>query len=157
MNLSIVIPLLNEQESLPELHQWIVKVMTTHNYSYEVIFIDDGSTDQTEEAVLPFLSHQVRYFKIENSERGAARNQGTQLARGMYMNWFDSDDEMLPNHVATIESLASQYQFGHISLKILLLESIHVLPIGVPFLTHVKIKLSDCSLLVRLSFRFFHH
>jgi len=47
MNLSIVIPLLNEQESLPELHQWIVKVMTTHNYSYEVIFIDDGSTDNT--------------------------------------------------------------------------------------------------------------
>jgi len=47
MNLSIIIPLLNEQESLPELHQWIVKVMTTKNYSYEVIFIDDGSTDES--------------------------------------------------------------------------------------------------------------
>ena len=47
MNLSIIIPLLNEQESLPELHQWIVKVMTTHNYTYEVIFIDDGSTDNS--------------------------------------------------------------------------------------------------------------
>ena len=47
MNLSIIIPLLNEQESLPELQQWIVKVMTTHNYSYEVIFIDDGSTDES--------------------------------------------------------------------------------------------------------------
>ena len=45
MNLSIVIPLLNEQESLPELHQWIVKVMQSHNYSYEILFIDDGSTD----------------------------------------------------------------------------------------------------------------
>ena len=47
MNLSIIIPLLNEQESLPELHQWIVRVMTTNNYSYEVIFIDDGSTDDS--------------------------------------------------------------------------------------------------------------
>ena len=45
MNLSIIIPLLNEQESLPELHQWIVRVMTTENYSYEIIFIDDGSSD----------------------------------------------------------------------------------------------------------------
>ena len=45
MNLSIVIPLLNEQESLPELHNWIVKVMQAHNYSYEILFIDDGSTD----------------------------------------------------------------------------------------------------------------
>ena len=47
MNLSIVIPLLNEQESLPELHNWIVKVMNTHNFSYEILFIDDGSTDDS--------------------------------------------------------------------------------------------------------------
>ena len=45
MNLSIVIPLLNEQESLPELHNWIVKVMQAHNYSYEILFINDGSTN----------------------------------------------------------------------------------------------------------------
>ena len=47
MNLSIVIPLLNEQESLPELHSWIQKVMLTNNYSYEILFIDDGSTDES--------------------------------------------------------------------------------------------------------------
>ena len=47
MNLSIVIPLLNEQESLPELHSWIVKVMIANNYSYEILFIDDGSTDDS--------------------------------------------------------------------------------------------------------------
>ena len=45
MNLTLVIPLLNEQESLPELHNWIVKVMRAHNFSYEILFIDDGSTD----------------------------------------------------------------------------------------------------------------
>ena len=45
MNISVVIPLYNEEESLPELHEWIVKVMTENNYSYEIIFIDDGSKD----------------------------------------------------------------------------------------------------------------
>jgi glycosyltransferase involved in cell wall biosynthesis len=43
--ISIVVPLYNEEESLPELHQWIVRVMQTNNFSYEVVFIDDGSTD----------------------------------------------------------------------------------------------------------------
>ncbi|MFT5057138.1 MAG: glycosyltransferase involved in cell wall biosynthesis, partial [Pseudoalteromonas distincta] len=45
MDISIVIPLLNEAESLPELHAWIKRVMDEHNYSYEIVFIDDGSTD----------------------------------------------------------------------------------------------------------------
>ncbi|MGB5355437.1 MAG: glycosyltransferase, partial [Eudoraea sp.] len=45
MNLSIVIPLLNEEESLTELHDWIVDVMQSNHFLYEIIFIDDGSTD----------------------------------------------------------------------------------------------------------------
>jgi glycosyltransferase involved in cell wall biosynthesis len=45
MQLSIVIPLLNEEESLNELYNWIVSVMQSNSYSYEIIFIDDGSTD----------------------------------------------------------------------------------------------------------------
>jgi len=47
MNLSIVIPLLNEEESLNELYHWIAKVMQSNGYLYEVIFIDDGSTDKS--------------------------------------------------------------------------------------------------------------
>lgn len=47
MNISVVIPLLNEQDSLIELNDWIRKVMRSHNFSYEVIFIDDGSTDDS--------------------------------------------------------------------------------------------------------------
>ena len=45
MNISVVIPLLNEQDSLKELHDWIAKVMQSNRFSYEIIFIDDGSTD----------------------------------------------------------------------------------------------------------------
>ena len=47
MNLSIIIPLLNEEESINELYQWITKVMQSNGYSYELIFIDDGSIDQS--------------------------------------------------------------------------------------------------------------
>ena len=47
MNISIIIPLLNEEESLNELHQWITKVMQSNGYSYELIFIDDGSNDKS--------------------------------------------------------------------------------------------------------------
>ena len=47
MDISVVIPLLNEEESLNELHDWIVKVMQSNDYSYEIIFIDDGSTDKS--------------------------------------------------------------------------------------------------------------
>ena len=47
MNISVVIPLLNEDESLNELHDWIAKVMQSNRYSYEILFIDDGSTDNS--------------------------------------------------------------------------------------------------------------
>lgn len=47
----VVIPLLNEQESLPELCKWIEKVMQSHNFSYEILFVDGGSTDQSWNAI----------------------------------------------------------------------------------------------------------
>ena len=47
MNISVVIPLLNEEESLKELHDWIVSVMQSNRFSYEILFIDDGSTDNS--------------------------------------------------------------------------------------------------------------
>ena len=47
MNISVVIPLLNEEESLKELHDWIVSVMQSNSFSYEILFIDDGSTDNS--------------------------------------------------------------------------------------------------------------
>ena len=52
MDLSVIIPFLNEEESLPELVAWIERVMQANNFSYEVIMIDDGSTDDSWEKVL---------------------------------------------------------------------------------------------------------
>ena len=56
MQISIVIPLLNEAESLNELHDWIVSVMQEHSYSYEILFIDDGSTDNSWEVIEAIVS-----------------------------------------------------------------------------------------------------
>ena len=58
MDISVVIPLYNEDESIPELYAWIERVMRENNFSYEVIFINDGSTDRSWEIIsdmLPFI------------------------------------------------------------------------------------------------------
>lgn len=102
MFLSIVIPTYNRANFI---EQTLNFVLAQDCDDYEVIVVDDGSTDNTTEIVLPFLSEKVRYLKITNSERGAARNRGTEMARGEYVNWFDSDDEMLPNHVSELKRL----------------------------------------------------
>ena len=51
MDISVVIPLFNEEESLPELHSWIARVMQENDFSYEIIFVDDGSTDRSWEII----------------------------------------------------------------------------------------------------------
>lgn len=47
MNISVVVPSFNEAESIPELYEWIVRVMKAHTFTYEIIFVDDGSTDSS--------------------------------------------------------------------------------------------------------------
>lgn len=101
--LSIVIPTYNRAHLI---ESTLKSVLNQNCNDFEVLIIDDGSTDNTESVVQPFLSDNCRYFKIQNSERGAARNRGTELARGKYINWFDSDDIMLNHHVQTIKNLA---------------------------------------------------
>ena len=105
--LSIIIPTYNRANLI---EKTIASVLGQSEKNFEVIVIDDGSTDNTEEVVSKYLSDQFRYIKIENGERGAARNHGTKLANGKYINWFDSDDIMHPNHVETIAQCVGQYQ-----------------------------------------------
>jgi glycosyltransferase involved in cell wall biosynthesis len=106
MFLTIVIPTYNRAHLI---EHTLKSVLNQSCDDFEVIVVDDGSTDNTEEVVSKYLSDTFRYLKIQNSERGAARNRGTELARGNYINWFDSDDEMRPNHVACAKELASKY------------------------------------------------
>ena len=79
MNVSIVIPLLNEDESLPELAAWIDGVMLANHYSYEIIFVDDGSKDHSWEAIqrLQAANSNVKGIKFRrNYGKAAALNVG---------------------------------------------------------------------------------
>lgn len=77
----------------------IESVLSQKFENFEYIIVDDGSTDQTESVVAAYQDFRIKYLKIQNGERGAARNAGAGLAKGNYLNFFDSDDIMYPNHL----------------------------------------------------------
>jgi glycosyltransferase involved in cell wall biosynthesis len=118
MNLSIIIPLLNEQESLPELHQWIVKVMTTHNYSYEVIFIDDGSTDSSW-TIIENLSKENPNVKgirfLRNFGKSQALHAGFAKAKGDVVITMDADLQDSPDEIPDLYNLVINQDFDLVS------------------------------------------
>ncbi|MBF6641092.1 glycosyltransferase [Flavobacterium sp. J49] len=118
MNLSIIIPLLNEQESLPELHQWIVKVMTTHNYSYEVIFIDDGSTDNSWE-LIESLSQENPNVKgirfLRNFGKSQALHAGFAKAKGDVVITMDADLQDSPDEIPDLYNMVMSQNFDLVS------------------------------------------
>lgn len=95
---SIVIPTYNRADFIDKTIQSLLK-QTYLNF--EIIVIDDGSTDNTEEVVKAIKDNRIRYYKKENAERGAARNFGAYKAKGNYINFFDSDDLAYSNHLET--------------------------------------------------------
>ena len=102
MQISVVIPLFNEAESLPELMQWIDRVMQTHNYSYEVIMVDDGSKDnswntiQTLRASYPSLKG-IKFQR--NYGKSAALNEGFKMAQGDIVVTMDADLQDSPDEI----------------------------------------------------------
>ncbi|MFI5203016.1 MAG: glycosyltransferase family 2 protein [Flavobacteriales bacterium] len=99
---SIVIPTFNRAHCLGETIQ---SALAQTYPNVEIIVIDDGSTDNTESLVKSFSHSGVLYYKIENGERGAARNYGARVANGKYVNFLDSDDVLYPNHVSVAAHL----------------------------------------------------
>jgi len=118
MNLSIVIPLLNEQESLPELHNWIVKVMHAHNYSYEILFIDDGSTDASWN-VIQKLSHENQNVKgirfLRNYGKSQALHAGFAKAQGDVVITMDADLQDSPDEIPELFRLITEDNYDLIS------------------------------------------
>ncbi len=118
MNLSIVIPLLNEQESLPELHNWIVKVMQAHNYSYEILFIDDGSTDASWN-VIEKLSHENPNVKgirfLRNYGKSQALHAGFAKAQGDVVITMDADLQDSPDEIPELFRLITEDNYDLIS------------------------------------------
>jgi glycosyltransferase involved in cell wall biosynthesis len=103
---SIVVPTYNRAHLLPAT---IESVLAQTYNNFELIIVDDGSTDNTEEVVQKYLSDKVHYYKKPNAERAAARNYGAMKAKGDYINWFDSDDIMFPNHLEEAAKFISRY------------------------------------------------
>ncbi len=108
MDLSIVIPLKNEEESLPELTEWIKKVCEAHGYSYEVIMIDDGSTDDSWRVIenLRKVNPAVKGIRFQrNYGKSAALNEGFKAAQGEVVITMDADLQDSPDEIPDLRSM----------------------------------------------------
>ncbi len=102
LDLSIVIPLYNEEESLPELAGWIDKVVKENGYSYELIFVDDGSTDESWKVIeeLQSANNNIRGLKFRrNYGKSAGLNEGFKLASGHVVITMDADLQDSPDEI----------------------------------------------------------
>ncbi len=118
MFFSIIIPTYNRALFISKAINSVLSQTYTH---YELIIVDDGSVDNTEEIVSAIKNHKVKYFKIPNSERGAARNYGVRVATGDYVTFLDSDDflysDYLNNALESVQ-LYKKCPFLHLGYEI---------------------------------------
>ncbi len=111
LDISVVVPLYNEDESLPELAEWINKVMQENRFSYEVIFIDDGSTDKSW-AVIEELHKKNPSFKgirfRRNYGKSAALNSGFAITEGNVVITMDADLQDSPDEIPDLHRMITQ-------------------------------------------------
>lgn len=118
MNLSIVIPLLNEEDSLRELHDWIVTVMKQNNFTYEVIFIDDGSTDNSWNVIkeLATQNHNVKAIRFQkNYGKSQALHAGFAKAQGDVVITMDADLQDSPEEIPELQEMIISQNFDLVS------------------------------------------
>lgn len=118
MDVSIVVPLYNEEESLPELHAWIARVMKENNFTFEVVFVDDGSTDRSWEVVTELSSQfrEVRGIRFRrNYGKSAALNTGFEAVRGKVVITMDADLQDSPDEVPELVSMIRDQKFDLVS------------------------------------------
>jgi len=118
MDISVVIPLLNEDESLQELHDWIAKVMQSNRYLYEIIFIDDGSTDSSWNVIekLSKTNTAVKGIRFQkNFGKSQALDAGFELAKGAVVITMDADLQDNPDEIPELYDLIIKEDFDLIS------------------------------------------
>jgi glycosyltransferase involved in cell wall biosynthesis len=118
MNISLVIPAKDEQESLPELSQWISRVMQTHGFSYEVIFIDDGSTDNTWDEIKKISQANANFKGLQfnrNFGKSAALHMGFREAKGEVVITMDADLQDSPDEIPELYQLIKEQKFHLVS------------------------------------------
>lgn len=118
MDISVVIPLLNEEESLLELHDWIVNVMQSNRYLYEIIFIDDGSTDNSWKIIeqLSQKNNAVKGIRFQkNYGKSQALDAGFEKVEGNVIITMDADLQDNPEEIPELYNLIINGDFDLIS------------------------------------------
>ena len=118
MDISVVIPLYNEDESLPELYDWIERVMATNNYSFEVIFVNDGSTDRSWEVIneLAGRSEHVKGIKFRrNYGKSPALYCGFKEAQGDVVITMDADLQDSPDEIPELYRMIMEEKYDLVS------------------------------------------
>lgn len=116
--ISIVIPAQDEEESIPELCQWISRVMQTHGFSYEVIIIDDGSSDSTWQKILQISDSDSRFKGIRfnrNFGKSAALQTGFRAVRGEVVITMDADLQDSPEEIPELYAMIKHKGFHLVS------------------------------------------
>jgi glycosyltransferase involved in cell wall biosynthesis len=118
MDLSVVIPLIDEAESLPELEAWIRQVMEKNHYSYEIIFIDDGSSDESWN-IIQQLKHNnpsIKGIKFQrNYGKSAALNEGFKIAAGKVVITMDADLQDSPDEIPELRRMVLEEGYDIVS------------------------------------------
>ena len=118
MQLSVVIPLFNEDESLPELCSWITRVMDQEQLSYEVILIDDGSTDNSWDVITQISAANNAFKGIQfqrNYGKSAALNEGFKVAQGEVVITMDADMQDSPDEIPALRDMILHGGFDLVS------------------------------------------
>lgn len=118
MNISVVIPLYNEEESLPELYEWIERVMKSNNFSFEVIFINDGSRDNSWKVIeeLAQKSPHVKGIKFRrNYGKSPALYCGFKEAQGDVVITMDADLQDSPNEIPELYRMITEEGYDLVS------------------------------------------
>ncbi len=118
MDISVVIPLYNEAESLPELHDWIVKVMSEHGFSYEILFINDGSTDNSWQVIKDLQKRNPAVRGVcfrRNYGKSPALNVGFGHAQGDVVITMDADLQDSPDEIPELYRMITEDGYDLVS------------------------------------------
>ncbi|MVM36972.1 glycosyltransferase [Spirosoma sp. HMF3257] len=118
LQLTVLIPLYNEDESLPELHDWIVRVVTEHQFTYEILFVDDGSTDDSWAVIerLASTNPAVRGIRFNrNYGKTAALQTGFQAVRGQVVITMDADLQDSPDEIPELYRMITEGKYDLVS------------------------------------------
>ena len=118
MDISVIVPLFNEAESLPVLHEWIVRVMRDNNFSYEIIFINDGSTDTSWQVIKQLREQNEHVHGIcfrRNYGKSAALYCGFDAAQGDVVITMDADLQDSPDEIPELYRMITEEKYDLVS------------------------------------------